>query len=329
MISARIFSRSSVIVASTTETNSLPRWPGSSPRPSFAPKGMPMPAADVEVLTQFISEDPGRLVCLTGAGCSTESGVPDYRSPEGSYSKGHRPMRHSQFVNDSKQRARYWARSLGGWRFFDSAQPNVAHRALTELERLGYIQGLITQNVDGLHQKAGMVNVVDLHGRNDQVVCLNCESTKPRREFQQELEHVNQAWIAQHLSTASIDVRADGDAHLETKDFAEFKVPPCSVCGGVLKPRVVFFGGALDPKVKDSASHMIDGAARLLVLGSSVQVFSAFSLVKKAAEVGKPVAIINIGETRGDALVAEERRYAWRCGEALSAVCKNLGIAIP
>merc|ERR1740129_359626 len=222
-----------------------PAW---NSRLQFVPQGAAVEQTGANMLVKFIAEAKGKLVCLSGAGCSTESGVPDYRSPEGSYSKGHRPMKHFEFINNPGQRARYWARSLGGWRFFDASRPNVAHYALVELERHGYIRGLVTQNVDGLHRTAGMMNVIDLHGRNNEVACLSCQERRPRSSFQKELEVVNAQWIKNHLSIPSVvDVRADGDAHLEANDFAEFVVPPCGACGGIWMPRVVFFGGSLDP----------------------------------------------------------------------------------
>jgi len=300
-------------------------------RPVFAPLGSAVTSQSSEVLTSFIEQAAGNLVCLTGAGCSTESGVPDYRSPEGSYAKGHRPMRHQDFTRDPAQRARYWARSLKGWRFFDAAHPNIAHRALAALERRSYVAGVITQNVDRLHQAAGSNFVLDLHGRNDEVECLGCGQRRRRASLQEELEAVNSGWIKKHLmpgSMAATDVRADGDAHLAVQDFADFFVPHCGACGGVWMPRVVFFGGSLQPEVRDEAMRQVTDAHSLLILGSSCQVFSAYRLVKSAADAGQPVALVNIGETRVDSLVAPHLRLPFRCGDALSAVCGQLGIPV-
>ncbi|CAE7709209.1 SRT2 [Symbiodinium sp. CCMP2456] len=261
-----------------------------------------------------------RLVCLTGAGFSTESGIPDYRSPQGSYSKGHKPMTHQEFVSSCLNRRRYWARSLRGWRYFDGAAPNSAHRALGVLEDAGYVQAVITQNVDGLHQRAGSQNVIDLHGRNDQVMCLTCSRTRPRAGYQLELEEVNAAWMDAFLPPQEVmDIRADGDAHLDVRSFDGFVVPPCKACGGVWKPRVVFFGGSLESSVKLKAQEALRGAEALLVMGTSAKVFSAFSLVRLAAEAKKPVALVNIGETRADPLVSPDLRMHMRCSEALSA----------
>ncbi|CAE7218509.1 SRT2, partial [Symbiodinium microadriaticum] len=269
------------------------------------------------------------LVCLTGAGFSTESGIPDYRSPQGSYSKGHKPMTHQEllwggfegeFVSSCLNRRRYWARSLRGWRYFDGAAPNSAHRALGVLEDAGYVQAVITQNVDGLHQRAGSRNVIDLHGRNDQVMCLTCSRTRPRAGYQLELEEVNAAWMEAFLPPQEVmDIRADGDAHLDVRSFDGFVVPPCKACGGVWKPRVVFFGGSLESSVKLEAQEALRGAEALLVMGTSAKVFSAFSLIRLAAEAKKPVALVNIGETRADPLVSPDLRMHMRCSEALSA----------
>lgn len=287
-----------------------------------------MTAESVELLADLVHNASGQLACITGAGFSTESGVPDYRSPQGSYSKGHKPMRHQDFVKEPANRKRYWARSLGGWRFFDAARPNAAHRALAGLESHGCVSGVVTQNVDRLHQRAGTVNVVDLHGRNDEVACLGCQRRRPRAGFQLELEVVNAAWIEEFLpeGASAADVRADGDAHLEVRDFDGFAVPACSACGGVWMPRVVFFGGSLQPEVRDAAQHLVESADALLVLGTSCQVFSAFRLVRSAVEAGKPVALVNIGETRVDNLIPSHLRLSWRCGEALEALSARLGV---
>ena len=198
----------------------------------------------------------------------------------------------------------------------------MAHRALGALELGGYVKSVITQNVDGLHQKAGS-EVIELHGRNDEIRCLSCLRSRARASYQEELEVVNASWMEEFLPQEALDVRADGDAQLTVSNFDGFQVPPCS-CGGVWKPRVVFFGGALEDSVKQQASLAQRDAAALLVMGSSVQVFSAFSLVKSAVKAGKPVAILNIGETRADSMA--DLRLPYRCGEALQEVCRKLEI---
>mmetsp|Transcript_52260 Transcript_52260/g.169794 ORF Transcript_52260/g.169794 Transcript_52260/m.169794 type:complete len:318 (-) Transcript_52260:6-959(-) len=295
----------------------------------FAPSGAALSARDIDALADFVAGAGGGLLTLTGAGCSTESGVPDYRSPQGSYAQGHKPMIHAAFVGEPLQRARYWARSLRGWRYFTSARPNEAHLSLAGLEQASYVSALVTQNVDGLHSKAGSKNVVDLHGRNDAVVCRSCAARRPRVDFQEELEAVNAEWMGAFLPQASSspeDIRADGDAHLAHGDLREFRVPGCSLCGGVLMPDVVFFGGALKPEVRDAAQRRVEEAGRLLVIGSSCQVFSAFRLVQAAQRAGKPIAMVNIGPTRADPLIPESLRFSVRCGEALGALCARLGV---
>ena len=170
--------------------------------------------------------------------------------------------------------------------------------------------------------------MIELHGRNDEVRCLSCLRSRPRSSYQEELEVVNTDWMAQFLPAETIlDVRADGDAQLTVRNFDGFQVPPCS-CGGIWKPRVVFFGGALEESVKQQALAAQNAAAALLVMGSSVQVFSAFSLVKSAVKAGKPVAILNIGETRADPLIPKDLRMQYRCGEALQELCRILGIPV-
>lgn len=280
-------------------------------------------------MVDFVAGASGRLVVLTGAGCSTESGVPDYRSPEGSYSKGHKPMMHNAFVKEPLQRARYWARSLVGWRYFAGAQPNSAHYALAAMEEASLLDTVVTQNVDSLHSEAGSERVIYLHGRNDTVACLSCSARRPRVDFQEELEVVNAAWVAEFLPavTGMGDIRADGDAHLAHEDFRDFRVPGCSKCGGIFKPDVVFFGGNLEAEVRQAARQAVADANRLLVVGSSCQVFSAYNLVQRASQAGKPVALVNIGATRVDPLVPLPMRFEVRCGEALMATCRGLGIS--
>eukprot|EP00928_Gymnodinium_smaydae_P049356 TRINITY_DN33113_c0_g1_i1.p1 TRINITY_DN33113_c0_g1~~TRINITY_DN33113_c0_g1_i1.p1 ORF type:complete len:352 (+),score=53.57 TRINITY_DN33113_c0_g1_i1:50-1057(+) len=300
----------------------------SSTRSRFAPEGATLTAGHLDRLVDFVSEARGSLVAITGAGCSTESGVPDYRSPEGSYSKGHRPMMHGEFTKSRAQRARYWARSLRGWRLFSSVQPNDSHWALAALERSGHLASIVTQNVDGLHLRAGSQNVVELHGRNDEVECRSCSARRPRADFQLEVESSNTDWIAQHVPKdwSEQDLRADGDAHLSTSDFLGFHVPSCHRCGGVMMPRVVFFGGALVPEVRDAAQRCVTDASHVLVLGTSCQVFSAFRLVKAAAADAKPVALVSIGETRIDPLL--HLKMELRCGEALASLCDRLSVPL-
>lgn len=239
-----------------------------------------------------------RLFVLTGAGISTASGIPDYRDLEGGW-KRPPPVTYQAFTADAKTRARYWARSLVGWRRFGAARPNDAHLALARLEAEGRVEALLTQNVDGLHQRAGSRNVIDLHGRLDEVRCLGCERRIARADFQRELERRNPDWAAVDAFDAP-----DGDADLDGVDFSTFDVPGCAVCGGLLKPDVVFFGENVPrERVERAQAHLAAGDA-MLVVGSSLMVFSGFRFVREAVRLGKPVAAINLGRTRADDLLS-------------------------
>ena len=259
-----------------------------------------------------------RLVALTGAGCSTASGIPDYRDRQGAW-KRKPPVQQRDFVASHAVRQRYWARSLLGWRHFSKAEPNDAHRALAALERAGRLDHLVTQNVDGLHQRAGSRAVTDLHGRLDEVSCLGCGARAPRTGFQAELEARNPDWTVLSASYAP-----DGDADLEDRDFSAFDVPCCGRCGGVLKPAVVFFGDAIPPEQTHAALQAVEAADALLVVGSSLMVWSGYRLVRAAAEAGKPVAAVNLGVTRADALL--EFKLEAPCAEALSEMAVCLGL---
>jgi NAD-dependent SIR2 family protein deacetylase len=236
-----------------------------------------------------------RLFVLTGAGCSTDSGIPDYRDAEGSW-KRTPPVTLQAFMGEEHARRRYWARSLVGWRHFGLAQPNGTHHALQRLEARGQLVLLVTQNVDGLHQRAGSERVIDLHGRLDTVRCMGCERRLLRGDFQHELERRNPAWIRLHATEAP-----DGDADLETADFDGFDVPPCPACGGVLKPDVVFFGENVPRDRVTDAMRALALADAVLVVGSSLMVFSGYRFVHAAVRAGKPVAAVNLGRTRADA----------------------------
>lgn len=194
----------------------------------------------IEPLARFVERNP-HLFVLTGAGCSTDSGIPDYRDAEGSW-KRPQPVQFQDFMQKEAVRSRYWARSLIGWRRFAQAEPNAAHVALAQLEAAGYVHQLVTQNVDGLHQRAGSRRVIDLHGRLDTVECLACRHQAARAEFQRHLETLNPEFQALYAALAP-----DGDADLDGMDFSTFRVPACRACGGVLKPAVVFFGARVPP----------------------------------------------------------------------------------
>ena len=252
---------------------------------------------DKAPLQDFI-ERHRRIFVLTGAGCSTNSGIPDYRDADGQWKRA-QPMTFQVFMGGAAARQRYWARSLIGWRRFARVRPNRAHEALARLEAQGRSEFLLTQNVDRLHQAAGSSRVVDLHGRLDQVRCTGCGETTPREAMQERMSRLNPGWAEREAAVAP-----DGDADLEAADFADFAVPPCPACGGVLKPDVVFFGECVPRERVDAARQALDVADAVLVVGSSLMVYSGFRFVQAAARAGKPVAAVNLGRTRADDLLA-------------------------
>lgn len=261
-----------------------------------------------EGLAAFLDRHP-RLFVLTGAGCSTPSGIPDYRDADGQW-KRPQPMTFERFMGSPEARRRYWARGTVGWRRFGATRPNDAHRALARLEADGRSECLVTQNVDRLHQAAGSARVIDLHGRLDLVRCMGCERRIPRDGFQHDLLHLNPGFADVEAADAP-----DGDADLDTEALAGFFVPACRGCGGVLKPDVVFFGEAVPAERKASAAAHLAAADAVLVVGSSLMVYSGFRLVQAAAAAGKPVAAVNLGRTRADALLA--LKVERPCEEAL------------
>jgi NAD-dependent SIR2 family protein deacetylase len=266
------------------------------------------PTAAVDSLVEFVERHRGLFV-LTGAGCSTDSGIPDYRDADGEW-KRRAPIMFQHFVGNEGARKRYWARSLVGFRRLRSARPNDAHDSLASLERQGRIVQLVTQNVDGLHQAAGSQHVIDLHGRIDTVRCLGCGRRSAREELQQELERRNPDF-------ASLDgVEApDGDADLEDTAFERFDVPACDACGGLLKPDVVFFGENVPAERVERAMRAIEQADAMLVVGSSLMVYSGYRFVAAAAGSSKPIAAINLGRTRADDLLT--LKVTGRCVDAL------------
>ena len=247
---------------------------------------------------QIFVERRRRLFVLTGAGCSTSSGIPDYRDSDGRW-KRVPPATYQDFMGRLSARRRYWARSLLGWQRFRQARPNDAHRALARLEAMGKSELLLTQNVDRLHQAAGNASVIDLHGRLDLVRCMGCGRRTARDELQDDLGRLNAGWLALDAADAP-----DGDADLDGADFSSFEVPACRRCGGVLKPDVVFFGENVPRDRVDAALRHLDEADALLTVGSSLMVYSGYRFVERAAGAGKPVAAVNLGRTRADALLA-------------------------
>lgn len=265
----------------------------SVPMPRTGPEPVEVPPAQAAAeLACFIRAHPGLLV-LTGAGVSTASGIPDYRDVTGAW-KRRQPVQHQAFMADERLRRRYWGRSLLGWPVVRNASPNPAHGYLAQLEAMGHVGLLVTQNVDRLHQKAGSQSVIDLHGRADQVVCTDCGHRCERDEVHQRSAELNPDFLA-----FSADVAPDGDADLEV-DFSGFRVVGCPRCRGILKPDVVFFG---DFVPRERVSHALDflrEADGLLVVGSSLMVYSGLRFCRYAREWGKPMAALNLGRTRAD-----------------------------
>jgi NAD-dependent SIR2 family protein deacetylase len=240
----------------------------------------------------------GGVVVLSGAGLSTESGIPDYRGPDGTLTR-RTPMTYHAFTRDSAARHRYWARSHVGWRVMARAWPNAGHRAVARLERLGLLAGVVTQNVDGLHQAAGARNVIELHGGIDRVICLDCGQLSPREVLDRRLRQVNP-----HFDARFSAINPDGDVDLPDHLIADFQVVGCAACRGTLKPDVVFFGETVPAERVQACFSLIEKARALLVLGSSLTVMSGRRFVLRAAKLGIPVAIVNRGATRGDALAS-------------------------
>jgi len=265
-------------------------------------------------LEEFIGHH-ARLFVLTGAGCSTGSGIPDYRDANGNWKRG-RPIMLQDFLANERSRQRYWARSLVGFRRMRSARPNDAHHALTVLEDEGRITRLVTQNVDGLHQAAGHRGVIDLHGRVDVVRCLACARRIPRELLQAELVERNP-----HFASLDALEAPDGDAALDGIDFAPFNVPACGACGGLLKPDVVFFGERVPTDRVQQAFAALEAADAVLVVGSSLTVYSGYRFAQAAARAGKPIAAVNLGATRADGLLA--LKVLEPCADALSFLLKS------
>jgi len=257
------------------------------------------------------------LFVITGAGCSTESGIFDYRGRDGQW-KRKPPVQYDQFIRSEAARQRYWARSHVGWRRFRAAQPNPAHFALARLERAGVAGIVVTQNVDGLHQAAGHERVIDLHGRLDAVICTACGWRTHRATVAE--------WLAANnpgFETPQHSLAPDGDADFEGVDLSDFRVPYCDRCGGIVKPDVVFFGENVPRARVDAAFDALACCNGVLICGSSVMVQSSFRFCRRAESLRLPVAALNEGVTRADAMLTV--KVEARCGAALAAVAASLG----
>ena len=291
--------------------------PPSGPSPAYGLSSEPdqAPGGSFAALTDLLSG--ARVAALTGAGLSTDSGIPDYRGPN---SAPRNPMTYAQFIGDDGFRRHYWARNHVGWRHMAAMQPNVGHRALVTLENAGIVTGVITQNVDTLHRKAGSRNLIDIHGSFDRVICLTCTNLVSRESLDARLTALNPHFRDEQGPVADIEIAPDADAVIETT--SHFKVADCEVCGGLLKPDIVYFGESVPKERVERAFAMVDDADVLLVAGSSLTVHSGLRFARYAVKQGKPLAIINRGTTRADEIAT----LTWHAGtsEVLIALAEAL-----
>jgi NAD-dependent SIR2 family protein deacetylase len=269
------------------------------------------PAEGLAAAAEIIGR--GGVVVLSGAGLSTESGIPDYRGPGGAYSRNHTPITYQLFRDDPRGRHRYWARSYIGWPMMRDMQPNAGHLSVAALESAGLVTGVITQNVDSLHHKAGSSAVIDLHGRLDTVMCMACGLRGSRVALHDRIASMNAGWEG-----AATRINPDGDVDLPETSVDAFVMVDCTACGGPLKPDVVYFGESVPPARVTDSYAMVDSASSLLVLGSSLHVYSGRRFVTHANKLGLPIIIVNQGETKADELATV--RIDAALGETLTAL---------
>jgi NAD-dependent protein deacetylase/lipoamidase sirtuin 4 len=284
---------------------------------TFVSVSFEMTQTGIDELAKLMKD--GRILALSGAGISTESGIPDYRGPRAARGRAE-PIYYQEFMKNPGARAHYWARSAVGWPRVAAARPNAGHVALAKMEIAGVLDGVITQNVDRLHQFAGSRAVVELHGTLDEVVCLDCGARSQRRELQQRILELNPAWADGPFRRAA--ALPDGDAQIDVPSDGSFRVPACLRCKGVLKPDVTFFGENVPRPRVEQALAMLEGSRVLLVLGTSLAVYSGYRFVVRASQDSKPVAIINRGPCRGDSVAAIRIEAA--LGEALPRLAAML-----
>lgn len=269
-------------------------------------------------LARIVHAHP-RLFVLTGAGVSTDSGIPDYRDDAGSW-KRKAPVTLQEFMRSAAARRRYWARSMVGWPVIAQVRPNAAHGAIVRLEAAGRVHRLVTQNVDGLHQCAGSTDVVELHGSLARVGCVECGAEATRLDVQERLEAANPSY--RNLSAATAP---DGDADLDQDALDAFEVPACTRCGGLLKPCVVFFGDSVPRARVDATMRALEEADAMLVVGSSLMTYSGYRFCEHAHRLGKPIAAINLGRTRADALLSVKVERS--CAAVLAGLVDSLDMA--
>ena len=274
------------------------------------------------LLSEFLNHHQ-RVFVLTGAGVSTASGIPDYRDDDGVW-KNQKPMQYREFVDHHAARQRYWSRSFTGWRNFNRARPNSAHLALARLEQLERLTHIVTQNVDGLHQRAGSQRVTELHGSLAKVICLACDASISRTSMQQNLLDRNPV-----LADLSAQLAPDGDARLSDFDASRIDVPACETCGGILKPQVVFFGETVPAVRVQECYDALSGADAMLVVGSSLMLYSGFRFAREAHQAGIPIAAVNRGKTRADEWLS--LKIGQDCGAALEWALRQIELdcAIP
>ncbi|XP_053986416.1 NAD-dependent protein deacylase Sirt4-like isoform X1 [Hylaeus volcanicus] len=281
---------------------------------TFVPKCEQTKDSDLLRLKEFIDKH-NNICILTGAGISTESGIPDYRSEGvGLYAKSsRRPVLYKDFCGSDVIRRRYWARNYVGWPRFSSIEPNNTHKVLKKLEDAKKVRCIVTQNVDNLHAKAGSRKVIELHGTAFKVMCLNCDRRICRYSLQDILDRLNP-----NMTATSQMIRPDGDVDLSQEQVEEFVVPSCEACGGVLKPDIIFFGDNVPRQIVESVKYNVEHSDSLLILGSTLTTFSGYRIALQASNAGKPIAILNIGKTRADDLA--KIKVEGRCGDVLSRI---------
>ncbi|CAG9559037.1 unnamed protein product [Danaus chrysippus] len=273
---------------------------------------------DFDKLREFLIKNK-QLLILTGAGISTESGIPDYRSEEvGLYARSnHKPIQYQEFVKYPRVRQRYWARNFVGWPRFSAVKPNATHHVIRDLEKIGKVSSVVTQNVDRLHHKAGSENVIELHGTGYIVKCLNCPYEIDRFKLQDILMKNNPG-----MKSSFDMIRPDGDVELSKEQVENFRTPLCPECEGPLKPDIVFFGDNVPKQRVEQVRNEVSCSDAVFVLGSSLTVYSSYRIILQAKEEGKEVAILNIGPTRADDLA--DLKVSTKCGDILVDICKTI-----